>query len=138
LTGRRFTLAALALSGVFACLTKLEAQSLDVAALPKASRCSAQAPLSEPGGATLPTTMRMSSSGGWCWFDVTATFGSLKYVASYDVTRAPAHGEILMGAANQRARIAYKPAAGFVGEDSFVIVNRMTHSQRLVAVTVVR
>jgi hypothetical protein len=129
---------AFALSGVFACLTRLEAQSLDVSALPKASRCSSRPAISVPGGATLQTTIRMSSSGGWCWFDVSATFGSLRYVASYDVTQAPAHGEILMGAVNQRARIAYKPASGFVGEDSFVIVNRMTHSHRPVAVTVVR
>jgi hypothetical protein len=129
---------AFALSGVLACLTRLEAQSLDVSALPKASRCSTQAPISVPGGATLRTTMRTSNSGGWCWFDVWATFGSLKYVGSYEVTQAPAHGEILMGEANQKARIAYKPASGFVGEDSFVIVNKMTHSQRPVTVTVVR
>ena len=138
MTGRRYTLMALALSGLFACLTKLEAQSQDVSALPRASRCSTRAPLSVRGGATLQTTMRMSSSGGWCWFDLWATFGSLKYVGSYEVTQAPAHGEILMGEANQRARIAYKPAAGFVGEDSFVIVNKMTNSHRPVAVTVVR
>jgi hypothetical protein len=138
LTGLHFRLMALALSGVFAFLGKLEAQSQDVSALPRASRCSARAPLSEPGGATLQTIMRTSSSGGWCWFDVSATFGSLKYVGSYEVTQAPAHGEILMGEANQKARIAYKPATGFVGEDSFVIVNKMTHSERPVAVTVLR
>jgi hypothetical protein len=40
-------------------------------------------------------------------------------------------------APSQKARIAYKPASSFVGEDSFVMVNKMTHSQRSVVVTVV-
>jgi hypothetical protein len=82
--------------------------------------------------------MRMSGSGGWCWVDIWATMNSLKIVATYSVTRAPMHGEVLMGEVNQKMRIAYRPAAGFVGDDSFVIVNRMTNSERPIAVTVIQ
>jgi hypothetical protein len=42
-----------------------------------------------------------------------------------------------MGEVNQMSRIAYKPTPGFTGDDSFVIVNEMTHNQRPVMVTVV-
>lgn len=86
----------------------------------------------------MQSTMRVSSRGGWCWFDQTGILGSLKYPPEYRVTRAPDHGEILLGEVNQKARIAYRPTAGFEGTDSFVIVNSMTNSVRTVAVTVVR
>ena len=86
----------------------------------------------------METRLLASSSGGWCWFDVSATFGSVRYVATYSVTRAPTHGEVLMGEVNQKARIAYKPVSGFTGSDSFVLVNKITHSEMPVAVTVVQ
>jgi hypothetical protein len=43
-----------------------------------------------------------------------------------------------MGEVNQKTRIAYRPAAGFIGDDSFVIADKMTNSERPVTVTVVQ
>jgi hypothetical protein len=94
--------------------------------------------LTYPGGPTIQTTIRVSSGGGWCWVDISATMGTIRIVATYSLTHAPAHGEVLMGEVNQKMRIAYRPASGFVGDDSFVIVNRMTNSERPFAVTVVQ
>jgi len=82
--------------------------------------------------------MRVSNSGGWCWFDVSATYASPRCVATYSVTNGPAHGEVVTGAVDQQARIAYRPAPGFLGGDSFLIVNGTTNSQRPVTVTIVK
>ncbi len=87
----------------------------------------------------MQTTMRVSSSGGWCWLDLWTTMGSITYVGSYLITSPPTHGEILTGEVNRKARIAYKPVPGSSsGNDNFVIVNKMTHSERPVAVTIVQ
>jgi hypothetical protein len=115
-----------------------KAQPPVVSDLPKSSACSTRATLVYPGGPAMQTTMRVSSGGGWCWFDVSATMNSIRIVATYTVTRAPAHGEVTMGEVNQKTRIAYRPVAGFVGDDNFVVVNKMTNSERSVAVTIVR
>jgi hypothetical protein len=86
----------------------------------------------------MQTTMQVGSAGGWCWFDVWGTLGSIRIVPQYNVKRAPTHGEIVMGEVNQKTRIAYRPASGFVGVDAFVIVNAMTNSERPVTVTVLK
>jgi hypothetical protein len=43
-----------------------------------------------------------------------------------------------MGEVNQNTRIAYKPVSGFIGHDSFVIVDKITNSERPVVITVVQ
>ena len=135
----RIVLMICVLAGTFGWCPQGEAQTLTVSDLPRANRCLTRATLVYPGGPTMQTTMRVSSRGGWCWFDVSATFGTIRYVGIYLVTRAPAHGEVLMGEVNnQKARIAYRPVPGFIGDDSFVIVNKTTNSERPVAITVVQ
>ena len=138
MTRCRSMLMACALAGLFGWLARGEAQTPTVSDLPKSNRCSTRAVKFETGGATMETRLLASSGGGWCWFDISAPFGSVRYVATYSVTHAPAHGEILMGEVNQKARIAYMPVSGFTGGDSFVLVNEITHSEMPVAVTVVR
>jgi hypothetical protein len=113
-----------------------EPSDTSISALSKASRCSTSVPLTYAGGPPTQTTMRMSSSGGWCWIELWAVRGSLKYVPTYEVTHAPTNGAVLMGEVNQKARIAYKPMPGFAGDDSFVIAEAMTHNERPVIVTV--
>src|SRR4051794_3656476 len=65
------------------------------------------------------------------------TRGSFQYVATYRVTKAPDHGQLAMGEVNKRTRVAYKPDAGFVGEDRYTLMDTTSNSQRLVAVTVI-
>jgi hypothetical protein len=138
MTRCRSTLMVCILGGVFGLSARSEAQTPTVSDLPRANRCSTRAPLVYSGGPTTQTTMRVSSGGGWCWFDLWATKGSFRYVATFTVTRAPVHGEILMGEVNQNTRIAYKPVSGFIGHDSFVIVDKITNSERPVVITVVQ
>lgn len=134
----RDILVACAFAGVFGLCASSVGQTPSVSDLPKSVGCATKVPGVFAGEAAVQTTMRLREDRGWCWFDVTGTNGSLKYVPQYVVARPPAHGEIVMGEINQRARIAYRPTSGFVGNDSFVIVNKMTHSERPVAVTVIR
>ena len=118
--------------------SKSEAQAPAISELPKSTECSAKAPYVTAGGAALPSTIRVSSKGGWCWLNMSATTqGGMVYAPMYTVSRAPAHGELLMGEVSQKTRIAYKPTAGFTGNDSFVIVNKTSNSERAVSVTVV-
>jgi hypothetical protein len=80
------------------------------------------------------TKMKMSNEGGWCC----ATRGSFQYVASYQITKAPEYGQVVMGEVNKRTRVAYKPDAGFVGEDRFTLMDTTMNSERLLTVTVDR
>lgn len=134
----RSAITAGALAVMVALCARGEAQTPAASELQRSKACSTRAPLTYPGGPTIQTTIRVSSGGGWCWVDISATMGTIRIVATYSLTHAPAHGEVLMGEVNQKMRIAYRPAAGFVGDDSFVIVNRMTNSERPIAVTVIQ
>ncbi len=82
--------------------------------------------------------MKMSNDGGWCWIDSAATHGSFQYVPTYRVAKAPAHGEVVTGAVGMKGRIAYRPKAGFVGTDTYSIVNAMNNSERVFTITVDR
>jgi hypothetical protein len=82
------------------------------------------------------TDMKMINDGGWCWTDLSATEGSLQYLPTYRVDKAPAHGEVVMGAVGMKARIAFKPEAGFAGTDTYSLMNTLNHSERVVTITV--
>jgi len=112
------------------------AQSPNVADLPKASECATNVPFIPTGGASVPATIRMNNKGGWCWLELSATQSGARYVPSYSVPRQPAHGQLMMGQVGQKMRVAYKPTAGFAGNDSFSLVNETTGGERTVSVTV--
>jgi hypothetical protein len=80
-----------------------------------------------PGG---NVRILMNNDQGWCgamfWG---ALHGSFVYAPDYAISRAPAHGEVRMDEYNRRKRVAYRPIAGFVGEDNFTIIDKMTHVQ---------
>ena len=42
-----------------------------------------------------------------------------------------------MGEVDKRTRVAYKPAPGFTGEDTFQIVDKTTASERVFTLTIV-
>jgi hypothetical protein len=86
----------------------------------------------------LPVRQRwLSNDGGWCWVGLYATLGGLLYAPDFRVIRPPAHGELLMGEVDKRTRVAYKPAPGFTGEDTFQIVDKTTASERVFTLTIV-
>jgi hypothetical protein len=116
-----------------------DAQSQSISELQSAKTCSSTSSLASVGagnGQVGETKMTVGNDGGWCWFSLTATKGSLIYAPTYRVTRAPSHGELMMGEVDHRMRIAYKPVPGFAGEDTFDIANPVTNSERTVTVTV--
>ena len=112
------------------------ARSQSVTDLSKASRCSVSSTLAMAGGSTGNSKIEMKNDGGWCWINLFATNGSFQFVPSYHVTKPPAHGELVMGALDKKARIAYRPVAGFVGVDTYTLMNTTTNSERVVTVSV--
>jgi len=112
------------------------AQSQSVTDLTKSSRCSVSSTLAMAGGSTGNSKIEMKNDGGWCWINLSATNGSFQFVPSYHVTKSPAHGELVMGAVDKKARIAYRPVAGFVGVDTYTLMNTTTNSERVVMVSV--
>jgi hypothetical protein len=105
------------------------AQSPDIAGLKRSKVCfigSTKATVGGAGNVAGHSTIRMSNDGGWCWLSLWATHGSVAYVATFRLAEPPSHGEVLMGEVNKRARVAYKPAPGFTGEDTYTIVDTMT------------
>jgi hypothetical protein len=86
--------------------------------------------------------MAMKNDGGWCWGDVHHVVGRKgggRMLAAYDlvVVSPPTHGHVLVGdVANGRVRVAYQPAPGFVGTDSFVTHFRVADTQLTWLVTV--
>ena len=107
-----------------------------VSDLHRSKVCSSRSTMATAGGYNGNTEMKMSNEGGWCWVNLWATRGSFQYVATYRVTKAPDHGQLAMGEVNKRTRVAYKPDAGFVGEDRYTLMDTTSNSQRLVTVTV--
>jgi hypothetical protein len=111
-------------------------QSQAVTDLPRAKTCRATNTMAIAGGSVGASTVRMSGDGGWCWINLWATQGSLQYIPKYRIAQAPAHGELVMGEVDKNARIAYRPAPGFVGVDTYTLMNTMNNSERVVTVTV--
>jgi hypothetical protein len=120
------------------CGSAVYAQSPSVTELPRAKGCSEKSDFATAGRSIGTTDITMTNDGGWCWMDLSATQGSLQYLPTYQVDKAPAHGQIVMGAVGMKARIAFKPEAGFVGTDTYTLTNTMSHTERVVTVTVNR
>ena len=89
------------------------------------------------GATTLPpSTIAMNNDDGWCWFEATATQGSLAIAPTIRVTRQPAHGQIVISPApvKNKTRIAYKPEPRFTGKDAFTVLNLNPNNGREVEV----
>jgi hypothetical protein len=68
-------------------------------------------------------TMSVQNDGGWCWIDTyeRSNWRTLSAI-SVAVTKPPRHGRgQVRDVDNQEIRIAYQPAPGFGGQDSFSI-----------------
>jgi peptidoglycan hydrolase-like protein with peptidoglycan-binding domain len=70
----------------------------------------------------------MKNDGGWCW--------SRLFSTSYQITRVPTHGQIFVGPINDVMRVAYKPEVGFVGTDSFTIMNNSKNTEAQIFIAV--
>ncbi|HEY7579691.1 MAG TPA: hypothetical protein VH855_19035 [Acetobacteraceae bacterium] len=114
------------------------AQPQAVTDLPRATTCSAKSSMAVPGGNVGTSEITMSSDGGWCWINLWATQGSMQYAPKYRVAQPPAHGELAMGEVDKKARIAYRPVPGFVGQDTYTLMNTMSNSERRVTISVVK
>ena len=99
--------------------------------LQRARLCQRQSTMAYAAGDIGTSKIRMSNDGGWCWIDISATYASMQYVPSYRVVQPPAHGELLMGSFEKKARIAYRP-------DSYMLMNQLTNSERSVTLTITR
>jgi len=130
-----------ALSALLSWANSGQAQTPVITDLQQAKRCSIRSTMAAQGqvGNVVGTAkIEMTNDGGWCWLSMWGTQGSLLYAPTYRVSRPPAHGDLLMGEVNKRRRIAYKPASGFVGEDTYTMVNVMNNLVLVVTVTVGR
>jgi hypothetical protein len=114
------------------------AQSPSVMDLPRAKGCSEHSNFATAGRMLGTTDITMSNDGGWCWMDLSATQGSLQYLPTYRVSKAPVHGQVVMGAVGMKARIAFKPEAGFAGSDTYTLMNTLNNSERVVTITITR
>jgi hypothetical protein len=112
------------------------AQSQAATDLPRAQTCSFIHTMATAGSSVGTTAIRMSNDGRWCWIDLWATIGSLQYVPKFRVAQAPAHGELVMGEVGKKGRIAYRPALGFAGVDTYTLTDTVTNTERVVTVTV--
>ena len=70
-----------------------------------------------------PTVLTMSNDGGWCG-DLRKTLrNNAAFGSPMHVTSPPSHGEISIHVYDDGTTVAYKPKAGFVGTDSFTVIN---------------
>jgi hypothetical protein len=106
--------------------------------LPRAKICARRSTIAVAGHDVGTTVIRMTNDGGWCWLDLFAVYASMQYVPTFRVAQAPAHGELLMGAVEKRARVAYRPSKDFVGEDTYVLIGSLTNAERVVTITITR
>jgi|SRR5579871_1336176 len=105
--------------------------------LTRTSRCSV-AIFRFIGGQNTSSTLEMNNDGNWCWFDSYYRANN-QYLSAYYVSVAipPKHGRIQIGdIPNSKVRVAYQPAQGFVGSDSFTIHFGVADSDVAIAVNV--
>jgi hypothetical protein len=109
--------------------------------MPLSRECIKHVPFLFAGKATPePSTLKMNNDGGWCWFDNTSLpHNTATFTAELRVTRKPVHGQIVVGpsAVPNKTRVSYKPDKGYVGMDSFTVINMTTNNERQVDVTIV-
>lgn len=71
--------------------------------------------------AAAKATIAMANDGGWCQIAFEHDWGGRPAQEPLTVTTPPAHGEAIVGSVGVSLRIAYRPAAGFVGSDAFIV-----------------
>ena len=89
-----------------------------------ARACQARLPLFGhfAGGYVAPNaSIAMSNDGGWCWFGFTQVFRQLVTLPPARITVPPSHGQAVLQTAEGRIGVAYQPAPGFVGGDTFTV-----------------
>ena len=114
---------------------------MDISDLQRAKLCSVstlgRAQVGLSGNLASNWTFNMSNDGGWCWRGSPAQLGSTLYAPTFRITSSPAHGELRMGEATKNlTRIAYKPAPGFIGVDTFTLTESVTAWQIIATITV--
>lgn len=134
----RITLIA-SLCAILAPVSICHAQTVAPANLQRAKLCSistTKAQVGHEGNNPSNWTINLSNDGGWCWHGTHARFGQA-YAPTFRVTSPPAHGELAMGEVNPpRTRVAYRPAPGFVGKDTFTLTESIKGWQIIATVTV--
>jgi hypothetical protein len=110
--------------------------ALPIDGLQRANRCTTQLSVLFQGTISPPSTMTMGNDGGWCWIAVQVTAFGTPSASVLQMRRAPSHGQLLIGRVGERSRVAYRPEPGFVGNDSFTVVNLTFNLERVVNVTV--
>lgn len=135
---RNVLVAAFALTGVASWAGTREGQAVQadpVDKLTRATVCVASAYHVAPGD---NATMAVKNDGGWCWVDSNERSYWHTFLAnSVAVTKPPRHGHVLVGdLADQNVRVAYRPEAGFAGQDSFIVHSRVNERDLTYSVTV--
>ena len=105
--------------------------------LTRATACVASAYHVAPGD---NATITVKNDGGWCWVDSNERSYWHTFLAnSVVVTKLPTHGHVLVGdLADRNVRVAYRPEAGFAGQDSFIVHSRANERDLTYSVTVSR
>lgn len=80
--------------------------------------CSAKGPPANAGAAP-PWTITVSNEGVWCGHRRTPATRANNI--TFQVRKAPQHGEVSQAASGPQTTISYKPVKGYVGADSFTL-----------------
>jgi hypothetical protein len=113
-------------------------QTESVDKLTKASECTYQGG-HFINGQKLTVQMTVKNDGGWCWSDGYSSPSTGRYLSARDlvVTDPPKHGHAVVGdMPNHYLRIAYQPAPGFSGQDSFTVHYNVTEAEKTIQITV--
>jgi hypothetical protein len=105
--------------------------------LPRSSQCRFRGGgFAVAGGIPLPITMTTKNDGGWCGHLAKTVAGSLVFGAPTHVTRQPAHGQVSISVLSGGTNVYYKPEPGYVGPDSFAVLNEMYNIERVYNVVI--
>ena len=90
------------------------------------------------GGIALPSTVTMNNDGGWCGGLSYTTEGGHVFGVPMHLTKQPDHGEVSIRVRDKGTVVAYRPNPGFIGSDSFTVLNEMVNMERQYNVTVTK
>lgn len=82
------------------------------------------------GGVPLANTITMINDGGWCGHLAKTVMGSIVFGAAMHVTKPPAHGQVSITVLSGGTNVYYRPDPGYVGSDSFSVLNEMYNIDR--------
>jgi hypothetical protein len=98
--------------------------SVPVGTLRRATQCETDLPtFGHPDLQYWPPhgTMTMSNDGGWCWLQFGQSFRAALIHPEASVAEPPRHGDLDLTRMSDRISMAYRPAPGFIGTDSFAV-----------------